>query len=161
MNEIVPKHSDQSWSRSGASDYATPQFNFLPASLRLQLLWTYGSIAAIHIQTILTGPDPISPFFIYAVIMGDVSAWDDLDYNYIRSLDPTVAATLKPWFDVTDTTIFSPNDFDCDVSRLLIAYCAGSVQVSQTPDNEPFSCSSSQSDIRTPVSARGGCSKKS
>lgn len=118
--EIVA--NDQYWVRMG-SDYAVLQFTQLQPLVRLRKLWADGTLAAIHIQTTLAGPDPISPWLLYAAMCSSDLAWDDLDYSFIESLDPDAAKTLQPWFLVNAGTIFAASDFTSPVSLLLNHYC--------------------------------------
>lgn len=120
ITEIVA--GDRYWARTG-SDYAVLHFTQLQPIARLRKLWADGTLAAIHIQTILAGPDPISPWLLYAAMCSSNSAWDDLDYGFIESLDPDAAKTLQPWFSVNAGTTFSPSDFTSPISLLLNHYC--------------------------------------
>jgi hypothetical protein len=103
--------------------YSIIHFNGLPSISRQRSLWTHGFLSAIHIHTLLLGPDPLSPWVIYAAMCSGVSAWDDLDLALISRLDPEAGKTLAPWFSIDSQTTFSSTDFESSVACLLVQYC--------------------------------------
>lgn len=110
--------------------YNKIHFNGLPSLDRQRTLWAHGILAAIHIQTLLLGPDPISPWILYAAMCDGPSAWDDLDFSLIERLDPDAAKTLSHWWPITKDTTFSASDTKSKLSFILNHYCDFEVSIS-------------------------------
>ncbi|KIP01304.1 hypothetical protein PHLGIDRAFT_123472 [Phlebiopsis gigantea 11061_1 CR5-6] len=89
-----------------------PVFSPLSAPLedRLKTWKAVGTFCALHFIYFGTGPAPISPFFILALL--GTQHFDDLTLGHITALDPEAADKLTGWFnhppDVAIPQIFSP-----------------------------------------------------
>jgi len=77
-----------------------------------ELRWTtYGSLCLIHLLTLGAGPDPVSPFLIYLLLIsatkrgvGLVDARDmNISLQSIRDLDQASADILKVWMHLKHT----------------------------------------------------------
>jgi hypothetical protein len=89
---------------------------------RIVQFWRDGAVAAIHMLRLGQGPDPLSPWWILAAIIGDDNAVN-LTLDYIYALDPASAKLLTPWFR------FSPSDilplegyWEHPVAQLFVVY---------------------------------------
>lgn len=108
------------WALRG--DYYIP--NFFPTSVaipeRVKSFWADGSLSAIHFLRLCTGPEPISPFFLRAIIIGGQMPFENLTLDFINYLDPSSAQTLLPWFLIDNSTIIEEHAHP--VVQLLINY---------------------------------------
>lgn len=90
-----------------------------PPRERVAQLWAYGALMAIHLVVASLGPDPVSPWILYACIFG---TFDHIDPELIHYLDPTAAEVLRPWFAFTSSDTFAALDYFHPVRQLLVTY---------------------------------------
>jgi hypothetical protein len=64
-------------------------------------------------------PDPLTPWWIYAVVGGKEGL--PLERDYIHAIDPASAQTLAPWFKFHASDILD-DKFNNPVRQLLIYY---------------------------------------
>jgi hypothetical protein len=100
-------------------DFYHPSFLSVTSSYRENSFWVAGFWSAVHLVTLLLTPDPISPWVLYAAAYGKGGLPKEL--KYIRTLDPTSAQILEPWFTFGATDTLSDGVFG-PIQQLLMTY---------------------------------------
>ena len=80
-------------------------------------------------------PDPITPWWILAVMHGH-NACMDLEFAYIEAMDPESAKILKPWFNFSHSDTLEIPAYGDPVFILLVHYL-GMVDVRISLFNPP------------------------
>lgn len=90
---------------AGDAGFCTPHHGwispiFLPVDLvfpdRIEAWKAFGMLCALHFAYFCAAPDPISPFFILALLGEEY--FDTLELRHIKALDPAAADKLEGWF---------------------------------------------------------------
>jgi hypothetical protein len=113
---ILVENSPQ-WGCRG--NYYHPILFPLSTSPRQRDFWVAGTWCALHWIHLGLAPDPISPWWLCAIIHGRDGLPNDL--ATIRVLDPPSATILEPWFQFTASNILG-TDIQNPVRQLLITY---------------------------------------
>ncbi len=105
------------------SDYYAPKLGVFrlrtPASHSLWL--SYGAACALHIIHSGSAPEPVTPFLLLAIILGQDN-FHTLTFEDISSFDIKLGKTLQPWLEVPVNGPF-PDGPLSPVSQLLIQEC--------------------------------------
>lgn len=118
------------WSDRTDGGYAQPIFTTLLGGIvrsRTTAFYVDGTLAALHMGFLGVGPEPMSPWIVYAATQQDWNGMD-LSLDFIRALDSSKATLLEPWFDFPQDVVLSfPQDFHHPVVQLAGHYLSLSV----------------------------------
>ncbi|KAJ7884405.1 hypothetical protein B0H14DRAFT_3743597 [Mycena olivaceomarginata] len=112
--------------------YFRPQFHpipDIPKPARTLAYMVDGTWAAMFLVSLGVGPDPICPFLILAATQNDRDWVGNLSLAYINALDPSAAALLAPWFQVTSAQTFK---FPRDSAHPAVALVANHLSIPLT-----------------------------
>jgi hypothetical protein len=92
---------------------------------------SYGRLLGLYVFYYGLGPLPVSPILILALLSSDggPNTFDSLSYEWIATLDPDIATTLRPWLEL-DPTQPLPEPFSDEVRSCLIDYASLNVRIS-------------------------------
>lgn len=111
------------WQLIGA--YYAPKFAVFRDMSNTQsshALWlSFGAVCALHIIYSGTAPEPISPFLLLAVILGQ-DHFHTLTYEEITSFDLDLGEKLQPWFQLAPDAPF-PDSLSHPLASLIMQYC--------------------------------------
>lgn len=114
------EHDHDHWQTIGP--YSTPQFSPLRDSADDDALWLgYGAACALHLIYSGTAPEPVTPFLLLAVILGQGN-FHNLTYESVASFDPGLGQRIRPWFELPDDGPF-PTGLTHPVAQLLMQFC--------------------------------------
>jgi hypothetical protein len=105
------------WGCRGASYH--PLFSAFITPIQLREFWVAGVWCGIHIIHLGLAPDPITPWWLLAVVYGQEGLPTNL--SAIEALDPVSAKTLAPWFQFGESDILASENGRL-VQQLLITY---------------------------------------
>jgi hypothetical protein len=105
--------------RLGDGDFYHPEFYTVHSNHRQLLFWVAGFWSGIHLVLLNQTPDPISPWLLLAAIYGKPGL--PLDLDHIRTLDPSSATLLEPWFGFSERDTIG-HDVQAAIPQLLMMY---------------------------------------
>ncbi|KAJ7699452.1 hypothetical protein B0H14DRAFT_3653008 [Mycena olivaceomarginata] len=101
----------------------------IPKPARTLAYMVDGTWAAMFLVSLGVGPDPICPFLILAATQNDRDWVGNLSLAYVNALDPSAAALLAPWFQVTSEQTFK---FPRDSAHPAVALVANHLSIPLT-----------------------------
>jgi hypothetical protein len=113
---LLVENSPQ-WGRRG--DFYHPVLSPLITPARLRDFWVAGVWCAIHIIHLGLAPDPVSPWWLFAIVYGQDGLPSDL--TGIQALDPNSANILEPWFKFTESDTLDTRNKGL-IRQLLVTY---------------------------------------
>ncbi|KAI0825464.1 hypothetical protein BC629DRAFT_1586380 [Irpex lacteus] len=132
------------WQTIGS--YSTPKlspFRDANDTQASHALWlSYGAACALHLIHSATAPEPVSPFLLLAIILGQEN-FHKLTFTTVASFDPDLGRKLQPWLELSADSAL-PEGLNNPVAQLLMEYEIEVPQVScnrQSPsDHHRWTC---------------------
>lgn len=110
------------WQTIGS--YSTPKlspFRDANDTQASHALWlSYGAACALHLIHSATAPEPVSPFLLLAMILGQEN-FHKLTFTTVASFDPDLGTKLQPWLELSADSAL-PEGLNNPVAQLLMEY---------------------------------------